>query len=215
VWARGHAPEIDSAPLFVGLHPTVIRATILIVAGDDAELTTAISALDEVKVRCTRGNYGAALARVNALLGVSSLKQGDTARAVAAMRESVSGGIARGFTRTYLDLLPLFGPQMRALAAQGLFPPAIQEAVSADGAARNQGFLPAGAAGLLTEREQEVLTALVQRLTYKEIAEKLYISPATVKRHASSIYSKLGVSGRTEAIRVARSLNWFAWQTGV
>jgi LuxR family maltose regulon positive regulatory protein len=53
-----------------------------------------------------------------------------------------------------------------------------------------------------------VLAALFQRLTYKEIASQFYISPATVKRHASSIYSKLGVSGRAEAIREARRLGW-------
>ena len=54
------------------------------------------------------------------------------------------------------------------------------------------------------------MEALLQRLTYKEIADKLYIAPATVKRHASSIYSKLGVSGRTEAIRMARNPNQVA-----
>jgi LuxR family maltose regulon positive regulatory protein len=207
-WARSHAPEIDRAPLFIGLHPTVVRATILSVAGDDAELTAAIGILDEVALRCARGNYGATLARVNALLGVSAMKQGNAARAVEAMRECVEGGVTRGFTRTYLDLLPLFGPEMRALAAQGVFPEAIRTAVTGADDARDHGPLSGGAGGLLTEREQEVLTALFQRLTYKEIAEKLYISPATVKRHASSIYSKLGVSGRAEAIRVARTRGW-------
>jgi LuxR family maltose regulon positive regulatory protein len=68
--------------------------------------------------------------------------------------------------------------------------------------------LSGGAIGLLTEREREVLAALFQRLTYKEIADQLFISPATVKRHASSIYSKLGVAGRAEAIRVARAQGW-------
>lgn len=206
-WARSRVPQIDSAPLFIGLHPTVIRATILSVAGDDAELTAAITELGEFGLRCARGNYGAALARVNALLGVAHLKQGDTARAVAAMRESLEDGVARGFARTYLDLLPLFAPQMRALATQGLFSPVIQMAAMADDAEQDQEPLLGGVFSLLTEREQEVLAALFQRLTYKEIAEKLYISPATVKRHASSIYSKLGVSGRTEAISVARSPN--------
>ncbi len=209
-WARSHAPEIDSAPLFIGLHPTVIRATILSAAGDDVELTAAITDLGEFALRCAGGNYGAALARVNALLGAAAMKQGDTARAAAVMRESLDGGVARGFTRTYLDLLPLFAPQMRALAAQGLFPPAIQMAAMADDPAPDREPLLGSVAGLLTEREQEVLAALFQRLTYKEIAEQLYISPATVKRHASSIYSKLGVSGRTEAIRVAWSLNELA-----
>jgi DNA-binding CsgD family transcriptional regulator len=60
----------------------------------------------------------------------------------------------------------------------------------------------------LTERERDVLTALLRRLTYKEIAEQLFISPLTVKRHASSIYRKLGVSGRFEALKAAREMGW-------
>ncbi|MFN8662716.1 MAG: LuxR C-terminal-related transcriptional regulator [Thermomicrobiales bacterium] len=209
-WARGHTPGIDSAPLFLGLHPTVIRATILIVAGDHAERADAIETLGEVKLRCARDNYGATLARVDALRGAALMKQGKTDPAVEAMRESVAAGTARGFTRTYLDLLPLFGPQLQALTARGVFPPALQAAMTADGAVHDQIDQPHGATALLTEREREVLASLFQRLSYKEIAEKLYISPATVKRHASSIYSKLGVSGRTEAIRAAQRLGWQA-----
>ena len=53
-----------------------------------------------------------------------------------------------------------------------------------------------------------MLAALAERLSYKEIADQLFIAPATVKRHASSIYRKLGVAGRNEAIRVARELDW-------
>jgi LuxR family maltose regulon positive regulatory protein len=137
------------------------------------------------------------------------MKQGNADRAVSAMRESITGGVARGFTRTYLDLLPVFGPQMRALASQELFPLTLRAAIL-DSAAPGQGAPLRGAVELLTEREREVLEALFERLTYKEIAENLYISPATVKRHASSIYSKLGVSGRTEAIRTVRHLSWQA-----
>ncbi|MFN8678509.1 MAG: LuxR C-terminal-related transcriptional regulator [Thermomicrobiales bacterium] len=210
VWARNHMPDVDSAPLFLGMHPTVVRATILVAAGDEAEMASAITILEEVAHRCARGNYGATLARVNALLSLAMVKQGNTRRAIAIMRESLEGGTARGFTRTYLDLLPLFGPQLRALATHGLFPPAIQAAITAHGDAPDGAPTTSGAAELLTEREREVLASLFQRLSYKEIAEKLYISPATVKRHASSIYSKLGVSGRTEAIRAAQGLGWQA-----
>lgn len=58
---------------------------------------------------------------------------------------------------------------------------------------------PAG----LTVRELEVLRLLVQGLTYAQIADKLVVSRRTVNAHATSIYSKLGVTSRAMATRLA------------
>jgi LuxR family maltose regulon positive regulatory protein len=58
----------------------------------------------------------------------------------------------------------------------------------------------------LTEREMDVLRGLVQGWSYPEIAERLVISPGTVKTHVSHIYAKLGVQGRLEAIRRVNEL---------
>jgi NarL family two-component system response regulator YdfI len=53
----------------------------------------------------------------------------------------------------------------------------------------------------LTNRESEVLQLLAQGLANKQIALVLGISEHTVKFHISSLYSKLGVTSRTEAVR--------------
>ena len=55
----------------------------------------------------------------------------------------------------------------------------------------------------LTPREDEVLVLMVEGLTNPEIAERLVVTRSTAKAHVSSILSKLGVSNRGEAIRVA------------
>lgn len=51
----------------------------------------------------------------------------------------------------------------------------------------------------LTEREREVLELIVEGLTNKEIASRLYLSPDTVKNHVVHVMEKLGASDRTQA----------------
>lgn len=60
--------------------------------------------------------------------------------------------------------------------------------------------------GALTEREGVVLGLLAQGLANKQIATRLGISEHTVKFHVSAIYSKLGASSRTEAVRLGMRL---------
>jgi DNA-binding CsgD family transcriptional regulator len=52
----------------------------------------------------------------------------------------------------------------------------------------------------ITEREQEIVTFVLQGLSNPEIAEKLYISLSTVKTHLRNIFSKIGVKSRYELI---------------
>jgi DNA-binding NarL/FixJ family response regulator len=53
----------------------------------------------------------------------------------------------------------------------------------------------------LTPREWDVLERLREGATTAEIAERLSVSPVTVRRHVSDAVRKLGVSGREEAVR--------------
>jgi NarL family two-component system response regulator LiaR len=58
----------------------------------------------------------------------------------------------------------------------------------------------------LTEREYTVLRLMTRGLNNTEIAEKLVVSPSTIKSHVSHILGKLAVSSRTEAVAVAMRL---------
>ena len=86
---------------------------------------------------------------------------------------------------------------IRRVAAGGLyFGPEVSGAlVNLDRRLREQ--------ALLTERERDVLRLLVAGLANREIGERLFLSPETVKTHLRSIYRKLGVAGRTQAVIVA------------
>lgn len=59
----------------------------------------------------------------------------------------------------------------------------------------------------LSLREQEVLALLCTGATNREIAASLDVGPETVKKHARSLYRKLGARNRTEAARRAQELS--------
>ena len=61
----------------------------------------------------------------------------------------------------------------------------------------------------LTSRERDILQEIVSGLNYKEIADKLFISPHTVRKHIANIYEKLHVSNKTAAIKIALKKKWF------
>jgi LuxR family maltose regulon positive regulatory protein len=58
----------------------------------------------------------------------------------------------------------------------------------------------------LTQAEQRILSLLATELTLRDIGRELYLSTNTVKTHASSIYRKLGVSSRADAVRLGADL---------
>ena len=58
----------------------------------------------------------------------------------------------------------------------------------------------------LTEREREVVSLMAAGATNREIAERLFLSPHTVKEHTSTLYRKLEVRNRAEAVRRAERL---------
>ena len=60
----------------------------------------------------------------------------------------------------------------------------------------------------LSDREHEVLKALSDGYSYKEVAAQLVVSSHTVHTHVKNIYEKLQVSGRRQALEKARQQGW-------
>jgi LuxR family maltose regulon positive regulatory protein len=88
------------------------------------------------------------------------------------------------------------------LAGRIPYQPRVRLAASAH---RRLGRSPPGPArGLLSRRELDVLRLLASSMSQDEIASELYVSINTLKSHTRSIYQKLGVNSRHEAIEQAR-----------
>jgi two-component system response regulator DegU len=64
----------------------------------------------------------------------------------------------------------------------------------------------------LTERELEVLRLTAQGLTNRQIGQELAISHRTVQGHLASIFQKLGVTSRTEAVTDALRHGWITME---
>lgn len=57
----------------------------------------------------------------------------------------------------------------------------------------------------ITEKQTEIIELIIQGLTYKEIAEKLFISPKTVDNHVQNIYKKLNINNKMQLSHFVRS----------
>ncbi len=106
-------------------------------------------------------------------------------RTVARGDAVVSPRVTRRLLEEYADKLPTLSPNGEAPAADAH--PAIAQ---------------------LTDREREVLLAVADGLSNAEIAERLYVSEATVKSHVGRLLAKLGLRDRVQAVV-------FAFQSGL
>jgi DNA-binding CsgD family transcriptional regulator len=100
-----------------------------------------------------------------------------------------------------VDAVPVRGDDDRVTAVLGVAVPHARRPLAPGAGA------PAPAEGRpLTRRETEVLGLASEGLTSGQIAERLFVSIATVRTHFTNIYPKLGASDRTGAVAVALRL---------
>jgi DNA-binding CsgD family transcriptional regulator len=64
----------------------------------------------------------------------------------------------------------------------------------------------------LTEREREVLTLVAAGMQSGELAERLFLSPETVKSHVQNAMVKLGAHTRAHAVAVALMTGQITWE---
>src|SRR5262245_10996042 len=122
---------------------------------------------------------------------VSGVTDPDSVRRVIALG-------ARGFLPKTMPSAAL-SAALQVIAAGGTYIPTDYAATPAESAAKSD----RGTAGMLTPREQEILGHLVSGKTNKEIARLLDLQEITVKLHVRSIFRKLGVRNRVEAVNAA------------
>jgi LuxR family maltose regulon positive regulatory protein len=117
-----------------------------------------------------------------------------------------------GYIRVFLEVgepaRELLAAYLRSAApGHKLYAQKLLDAFSPSIGAGSSGPQQAGLIEPLSGRELEVLQLMALGKTNQEIARQLIVSPGTVKAHTASIYRKLDVANRTEAVARARQLS--------
>ena len=223
-WADTLATTVPDRPLMSPLDPQMIRAQILLARGTPADIAVALDIVDtlyELAERTHNTRFRIALLALQALLFDA---QGRSDAADAALQQAIDLAQPGGAIRSFVELGPAMHGLLSRLAQQDDAPDAIRRILAAfpvlekkiatgDAESRNR----AANARLneqrvepliepLTNREREVLALLRERLSNKEIARELSLSPMTVKRHTANLYGKLGVNKRRDAVLKAEAL---------
>ena len=215
---------VDPAPdrLLTWLQdPHLAKAQILLARGTDADVQSALDILDALHEIAQRTFSVRFQIEILALRALALEMQGKAVDARAALQQAVDLARPGGIIRAFVDLGPpmqtmLLGLDKQGLARQGSTAETVRRILAAFPEPRKKTETGHAGSGIhaanarliepLTDRELEVLVLLRERLSNKEIAHKLVLSPMTVKRHLVNLYGKLGVNKRWDAVIKAEAL---------
>jgi len=207
-WAAERGIGPDDAPSFPEEAAYLALARVLL-AQDQPE--QALRMLD--RLLAASGGRGASVIEIQALRALALSATGDE-EADDALADALSLGARQGHVRVFADegrpMAALLGRYVAAHPRDHSPVPAgyLRRLVPAfDAASAAAG--PAAVAGLVTQlsaRELEVLRLLAAGNQNQRIADELYVTVYTVKKHVTHILDKLGAANRTEATTRAREL---------
>lgn len=183
-------------------------ARVLVVKGDFDANERAMKLLDrEIDAAATTGRTGIEIG-ARAIQAVGQWQRGDRATALTSLEHALRLAEPEGFVHTFVDLGLSMGRLLQEARVRKVMPDYVDRLL----ASFDRGIPPLLSTDErlpepLSERELDVLRKIAAGLTNREIADALFISPETVKKHTSSIYGKLGARNRTEAVARSRALD--------
>jgi LuxR family maltose regulon positive regulatory protein len=189
---------IDESPTSPGLH--AVQARLLLASGD------AEGALSALTVPCDAAYPTVSIEReVLRAVALRATGNGDSALAAieSALAHAEPEGIRRPFLSAGRGVRELLADHLRKGVSHRWF--ASELLRNLDGADGDR-VLPAELLEPLSAREREVLRFLPTMMSNADIASELFVSVNTVKTHVKSIYRKLDVTRRQDAVRRARQL---------
>jgi len=187
--------------------PAITHCRVLLEEGSDAGLQEAEKLLQECLQFCQAQHNTFQTILLLPLLALAYEKQGRHNEALTVLEEAVNMGRPGGFIRAFIEPGPELADPLKRLAEKDIAVDYIRQILAAvSPPAHPPSSIGRSSDDLLTNREVDILELVAQRLQDKEIAEKLFISTHTVNGHLKSIYRKLDVNGRRQAVARAKDL---------
>jgi LuxR family maltose regulon positive regulatory protein len=215
-WADAFTSLPPDRPLLWLEEPHLTKARLLLARRGEGDVSAALHILDDVHEIARRTFNLRFQIEVLALRALAFDLQGQAGDALSALRQAVELARPGGFIRVFADLGSPMQAMLHRLTRQGSAAETVSRILAAfpgagnERAAGNDPSESRGANGGLSEpltgRERDVLALLRGRLSNKEIAQALCLSPMTVKRHTANLYGKLGVNRRWDAVTKAEAL---------
>jgi len=206
VAAAAHLAQTHDLPL--------TRARVHLVQGDPA---AALAVLEPYRRRVEERAWADEQLKTMILRAVAFDALGERVRAVELLDAALAVAEPGGFIRIFVDEGAPMARLLREALSRGVRPEYVRRLLAAfpvddAGRAASPATRLAGRrlAEPLSSRELEVLALVAKGLTNQEIAARLYLSLHTVKAHARSIYAKLGVSSRTQAVARGGALGYLS-----
>jgi LuxR family maltose regulon positive regulatory protein len=211
--------------------PLITQARCLIAEGSKRNLKAATESLQSLRQQCEAWRFSCQIIEIAVLQALALEKRGRADEALDALKDAVALAEPGGWIRPFVEAGEPMVDLLMRLRKQNISVDYIEKLLAAFPDTGSKPHLPDlrstndkrefeaetiaqnpdpkskiknSLVEPLTNRELDVLELLAQRLQNKEIAEKLFISPKTVKSHLKNIYQKLGVNGRRQSVEKAK-----------
>ncbi len=213
-WAEERGLDVDDALTYIGEFEHITLARTLIARHEldrsSNTLGDALGLLDRLGAAAEAGQRTGSLIEIRILQAAALSADDRSVEAADALGQALTLAAPEGHVRLFLHAGPGVTSLLRSMEDQWAAIPGLRTAIQATTSTPSVTRAPDPHAVALVDelspRELDVLRLLRSDLSGPDIAAELYVSLNTLRTHTRSIYVKLGVNNRREAVRRAAEL---------